>query len=455
MENTSGPARLWNRNFTLLWQGQVISSIGKQTFALAAMLWMKHLTDSGTLVGLVMTAALLPMVVLGPVAGVMVDRWHRQRLIAWTDILGGLLVLLAALLFFLAPGRAGLLIGTVFAVTVLTGLLDAFSQPAIGASVPDLVPQERLEAANGLNMAGIQAAMFIAQGAAGYLFVRLGAAVLVLLNAVTYLCAGVSELFLRIPHRPRPPAEESHPWQRFRTELAEGLRFVLTQVGMRTALLLSMALNFLIAPVLVLLPFYVEDFLKLSPAWYGYLMAAFGFGSLLGFLLTGAFPPRGRAREAAVGGGLVLQSALIPLLLLAPRAGVQLAGFLLIGILNGVINVSFMTLLQLNTPPELLGRVQSLSMTVSAAVMPLGMALAGIVFDLIGQDVVLMFAVSGGLTLACSILGLASRSYRAFLRFVPAPADPGAVLPVDLGSTPANPGPIPADLERNPAGPEG
>jgi len=66
--------RLWNRNFSLLWQGQVVSSIGKQTFALAAMLWLKQLTDSGTLMGLVMTAALLPMVVLGPVAGVVVDR---------------------------------------------------------------------------------------------------------------------------------------------------------------------------------------------------------------------------------------------------------------------------------------------------------------------------------------------------------------------------------------------
>jgi len=88
--------KLWNRNFSLLWQGQVVSSIGKQMFALAAMLWLKGLTDSGTLRGLIMTVALLPMVVLGPVAGVLVDRFSRQRLIAWTDIAGGALVLAAA-----------------------------------------------------------------------------------------------------------------------------------------------------------------------------------------------------------------------------------------------------------------------------------------------------------------------------------------------------------------------
>ncbi len=420
------PARLWNRNFALLWQGQVISSIGKQTFALAAMLWLKHLTQSGTLMGLVMTAALLPAVVLGPVAGVMVDRWHRQRLIAWTDIAGGLLVLLAALLFFFASARTGLLIGVVFAVTVATGLLDTFSQPAIGASVPDLAPRERLEAANGLNMAGVQGSMFVAQGLAGYLFVRLGAATLVLLNAITYLYAGVSELFLRIPHHPRPREQGVHPWHRFRTEFAEGLRFVWTQQGMRTALLLYMGLNFFISPVIVLLPFFVENYLGLRPDWYGYLMAAFGLGSLLGFLLAGAAPTRGRARVAAVGGGLLVQSALIPVMLVLPSVEFELAGFLVVGLLSGVVNVNFMTLLQLSTPPQLLGRVQGLSMTVSAAVMPAGMALAGIVFDLIGQNIALMYAVSGGLNLACALLALASRNYRAFLRFEPAEPGPAA-----------------------------
>ena len=96
MQHVTPPATLWNRNFTLLWQGQIVSSIGKQTFALAAMLWLKQITESGTLMGLVMTAALAPMVILGPIAGVLVDRWDRRRLIAWTDLAGGFLVLGAA-----------------------------------------------------------------------------------------------------------------------------------------------------------------------------------------------------------------------------------------------------------------------------------------------------------------------------------------------------------------------
>jgi len=415
------PGRLWNRDFTLLWQGQFVSSLGKQAFGLAAVLWLKEATGSGTIMGFVMMAATLPAVLLGPVAGVAVDRFDRRKIIAYTDLAGGLFVLLAALLFLLRPEATGLLIATVFAVTLATGLLDTFSQPSIGASLPDLVPKERLEAANGLNMAGVQLAVFGAQGSSGILYALLGAPLLVLWNAATYLYAGFTELFIRIPKSAAKDAEREarlaalHPFHRFRLELGEGLSFLRGHCGMRTLIVVFALLNFFISPVLVVLPFFAQDFLGLGPAWYGYLMASYGLGSLFGYLAAGALPFRGKARELAVNGCLLAQSLLMVLCVFWKAPAAELVLFVLIGLSGGVLNVNAISAIQLATPPEFRGRVQALVMTACAGAMPLGMAVSGLLFDLSGKNVALMFGASAALTLLATLGALAVKDYRGFL----------------------------------------
>jgi len=113
---------------------------------------------------------MVPLVLLGPLAGVFVDRVNRGRLIAWTDVAGGVLVSAAAALFFLVPGSQALLLAAVFVVSLGTGLLDTFSPPSINA--------------------GLHAAMLAAQGAEGILYRLLGAPLMVAANAVGYLRLG-------------------------------------------------------------------------------------------------------------------------------------------------------------------------------------------------------------------------------------------------------------------------
>ncbi len=281
------------------------------------------------------------------------------------------------------------------------------------------MPRERLEAANGLNMSGVQLAVFASQGSSGLLYSLLGAPLLVLVNAVTYLYAGVSELFIRMP--PREPAPEDaaraslHPFHRFRLELGEGFRYLKGERGLLTLILVYAVLNFLISPVLVTLPFFAEDYLGLGPAWYGYLMAAFGLGAVLGYGAAGAFPTRGRARELAVNASLVVQTLLIYAALYWKAPAAEIGIFLAIGLTGGIMNVNIGTLIQLAVPRDYMGRVQGLMTTVAAGAMPLGMALSGVLFDLSGQDLPLMFLGSATLSLAAIAAALAIKDYRRFL----------------------------------------
>ena len=122
-------------------------------------------------------------------------------------------------------------------------------------------------------------------------------------------------------------------------------------------------------------------YLRLGSEWLGYLMACYGGGGLIGFALAGMLPVRGRGREALVAGGTISPSTTVVIMLLLPGAPFQVALFLAAGVLGVLVNVHLMTLLQTASPPQLQGRVQSLATTLSMGIMPVGMALAGVLFD--------------------------------------------------------------------------
>jgi len=191
--------KLLNRNFFLLWQGQLVSQIGSQAFAIAMMFWVKHATGSATLMGMLMMVSNLPAVILGPIGGTIADRYSRRRIIIFCDFLNGVVVLTLAILIFAYPSATELILISLFIVSTLVAVSGAFFRPAITAAIPDIVPKTKIAAANSLTQSSIQIATFIGQGAGGVLFRVLGAPVLFLVDGVTYLFSAVSEFFITIP----------------------------------------------------------------------------------------------------------------------------------------------------------------------------------------------------------------------------------------------------------------
>lgn len=415
---TQTPVKLFNRNFCLLWQGQLVSQLGSQAFAIAMMFWIKHETGSASLMGLLMMLSMLPSVILGPIAGTVADHYSRRKIIIVCDLLSGVGVSLLALVMLFSPAQADFLLAGLFAVSLLIGILKSFFNPAISAAIPDLVPKERISAANSLNQSSVQISTFVGQGLGGYLFVLLGAPVLFLVDGLSYLFSAASESFITIPQR---LPEKSSSWrqklQRFKSDLVAGFRFAWNNPGMRALFFMATFLNFFVMPIILLLPFYVEDFLNVSPAWYGYILAVFGLGSLLGYGVAGAVNLPGKIRALLIVLALILMSSGMAAFAVVDEAVTALLLMLTVGILNGYININIITLLQITTSAEMRGRIFGLLTTLTAGLMPISMALGGIIGDLTQHNIPLIYGTCGSLMILFSILTAFSPAFRNFLAY--------------------------------------
>jgi MFS transporter, DHA3 family, macrolide efflux protein len=410
------PARLFNRNFLLLWQGQAVSRLGTQAFAVAMMFWVMEKTGSASLMGFLMTFSMLPGILLGPVGGTFADRHSRVKIIVVCDLLSGLGVLLLAFAMMSLPDAVDILIPLLFVVAVLGGVVQAFFMPAIAASVPDLVAPERLAAANSLNQFSTQASLLIGQAAGGILYSTLGAPLLFLIDGLSYLFSGVSAMFIRLPARPLPQEEEKQPvFRTYVQQTAEGFRYVWQRTGLRSFIFATSFLNFLIMPIMVLFPFYVSLYLRQGSEWYGFLMAGMSAGAVAGFVLAGVLKLQGAGRARGLLICMLLMPVFIGILGFVRVPVLALALVFLDGAAMGLINVYLVTMIQRSTPSEIRGRVMGLLGTLSGGLMPIGMALGGVVGDLTGKNVPLIYAVCAGASVLLVLAFWTLHDFRDFL----------------------------------------
>ena len=416
------PAKLMNSNFLLLWQGQLVSQIGSQAFLVGMMYWTMEATGSGSLMGLLMMLTMLPAVLLGPLGGTLADRYSRKLIIVICDVLSGIAVLVLAALFLTEPASTELLISCLLLVATCVGIVQAFFRPAILAAIPDLVPPPKIPAANSLSQFSYQFSSVLGQGTGGVVYSLLGAPFLFLIDGVTFLFSALSESFIRIPQKaPAKSLDARSALASFRKDLLYGLRYVWTWVGMRDFLLMVALVHFFAMPFIVLMPFYVELCLAEGATWYGFMMAGFSGGSVVGYIVAGTFSLAGRMQSRLLLLLLSVASLLYGLLGLVSHPLVALLVVFLAGAMLGIFNVNMMTIIQTSVKSELRGRVMGLVMTITNAASPLGMIAGGVAADLTEKNIPLIYVACGG-AIVVSVLLLGSR--RPVIEYLSRPTDP-------------------------------
>jgi MFS family permease len=408
---------LRNTQFRRVWGGQAISSVGDGIFTIAligAILQHHRATD----LGFVLAAESVALVVVSLLGGVLADRMRRSRAMALSDLIR----MLGVLGFVLGVAKGPLLLALPFAA--LMGAGTAAFQPAFGALVPSLVPEDDLSAANALRSTTTRAAAIVGPGIGGLLLATWGASTALVVDLVTF---AVSILTL-IGISDRAP-ERGEPQSVFR-DARDGLSAVLERRWVTTVILQgTVQLLLVMGPAVVLLPILLKDRGLFSA--YGVMAGLEAVGAVLGGLAASAWKPA-RPGVAAV---CALSLLGLQLLCLALDLSVYVLApaVLATGFGYSVFGVLWMSALQRAIPDELLGRVLSVEMLGTFALAPVGLMLAPLGLRWFGDKPILVFAL---VVLAVStVVPLLQRDVRDF----------GADGTPDAGETETNGDAVAAD----------
>ncbi len=378
-----------HRNYRLYWFGQLISLTGTWMQSTAQQWLVYRLTGSPLALGTVMFMNSLPAMLLSLFAGVVVDRVDKRRFLIGLQL--GMLTLALALAALTAAGQVQY--GHVLALTTLLGLVNTFDMPARQAFTIEMVGKDDLMNAIALNSSMFNGARLVGPAVAGLLVAQVGEAAAFFFNGLSFLAVIAGLALMRLPpFTPRPGR------LRPLADLKEGLGYITRHRSVLALVLVAAVPSLFGFPATTLLPVMARDVLGLGADGYGLLVSFIGLGALVGALsLTalGNYRPKGRLLTAAMfvfAGGLAgaALSRVVPLSL----AALAFTGW---GMIHHLATTN--TLLQLNVPDELRGRVMSAYLWAVVGMAPAGSLLFGTLAEWWGAPNTLL---AGAITCALS-----------------------------------------------------
>lgn len=408
-----------NRDYGLLFWGRLVSQVGDGILYFALTWLVLDLTGSGAALGTLLFVSSVPGVLLAPFSGVLADMWDRKTIVVTMDIARGLISLVVAWIF--KTGQLSLPI--LYVATTLSALCGVLFGPAISAAIPGMVKKEELVKANALNNLSRSATMIIGPVIGALLLGGAGYFGVFLLNGISFLLSAFSEMFIRFPKTEILESQEESRGSQFVRSLKEGFVYIWSNGGLRTLILFAVVLNFLGAPMFgVLFPYLGKEILKMEAQHFGLAQSAMPVGIILGTLSIGYLTKRFTKDRLLVVGiiaqgivGAILGFLALPTFnqLLDPFTTlVALAvPIFLIGIFNILVNVPFQVMLQETVPDHYRGRVYGLLDSMVQMLVPISMALVGVLVDAISPFYLLLF--SGFVTTLLGVGMAMSREIKA------------------------------------------
>ena len=374
-------------NFRVYFVGQLISISGTWMQNLAQGYLVFQLTKSEAWLGIVACAAGLPILLMSPIAGVIVERFPRKHLMYFTTSTQMLLAFTFAALTFSQVLQVWHIVG----LALLLGMTNALDVPARWTFVSEVVGTEQLKSGIALNSILNSSGRVLGPMVAGLVLVRFGPALCFLLNGFSFFAVILSLTLMKVPFA-IPPSRTANPIQ----QLREGFRFVRNDRLIRTLLLLSGVGGVFVIPLIQLMPAFADRVLNSPDEGYAALAVAQGVGSVTAGVLISMLLARFGYQKLIPFTIVMASLGTVFLAIQVTISAAIVAGFL-VGLFMILQFIAVNTILQLTVPNAFRGRVLALYTLSFTGVAPFGALVMGLLANVTSTPFALaVFGVTGG-----------------------------------------------------------
>jgi MFS family permease len=364
---------LKNRQFLLLWLAQLISTFGDwlAILALFSLIAFRYHGTSYQVAG-IMIAFVIPMATIGPLAGVFIDRWNTKRTMISSDLIRALIVGLLAL--------ASALSHTYLLIFALSAV-SCFFLPAQTVAIRNLVPKEELLVANSINSQTIQFNRVISPAIAGWLVSMFGEKACFWIDCGSFIASAI--LVSAIAFAGSEKAKSEKGLAALLDQFAEGGRFIWGHKAILFLVVSMMAGIFAVGAFDSLVVVYLRDQLGASSRLFGEVISTTGVGIILGSIIIGRFGQH-QTKVYMIAFGILGLGLSVLCTALSGTPAVALVSALALGVSAAYVLVPGQTLMQEETPHEILGRVSSASMSLVTVCQLMSFLVAGAIASVIG-----------------------------------------------------------------------
>lgn len=378
--------KLFEKDFILVVIGQIISLFGNAILRFALPLYLLRETKSPALFGIVTACSFLPVIVLSFLGGIMADRVNKRNIMVVLDF--STAAIIVALFFLL--GRLPLVPLLIVVLMLLYGISGAY-QPTVQASIPVLVKGTQILSASAIvNQVGALAGL-LGPIIGGMLFGAFGLTPILIISCFCFTASAIMEIFIRIPFKKRE--DNAGIITIIKSDFRDSTNYLKqTKPILIKVIGLIAVFNLVLSAMLIVgTPILIVGTLELSDELLGLSQGALALGGLCGGIFTAVLSQRLKLSKSHILlflCGLSVGIMAVPLLLELPAMVcyivITIASFVIMG-QSTIFSVQMIAFIQTETPPELVGKVIALMMSLSMCAQPVGQALYGVIFDLFAR----------------------------------------------------------------------